>query len=158
VTPYELEIALQAEQSWTGRYVLDFERLLADASEKLSNPCDLHHPNDESLETEQETDEDSDQPVFSLISGTYRQAKRYGNGKEQNHGVTPQDGSSTVVLRNQNNTVAQVATDSAAGQFLQQRTYKGLELRLGEDAPSVLEQGRRGIARGYQDDLEHQDI
>jgi diphthamide biosynthesis protein 2 len=156
VTPYELEIALQAEQSWTGRYVLDFERLLADASEKLSNPCDLHPTNDESLETGQETD--PDQPVFSLISGTYRQAKRYGNGKEQNHGVAPYDGSSTVVLRNQNNTVAQVATDSAAGQFLQQRTYKGLELRLGEDAPSVLEQGRHGIARGYQDDLEHQDI
>jgi diphthamide biosynthesis protein 2 len=30
VTPYELEIALQAEQSWTGRYVLDFEKLLAE--------------------------------------------------------------------------------------------------------------------------------
>ncbi len=158
MTPYELEIALQAEQSWTGRYVLDFERLLADASEKLSNPCGLHHTNDESLETGQETDEDSDQPIFSLISGTYRQAKRYGNGKEQIHGVAPQDGSSTVILRNQNNTVAQVATNNAAGQFLQQRTYKGLELRLGEDAPSVLEQGRHGIARGYQDDLEHQDI
>jgi len=30
VTPYELEVALQAEQSWTGRYVLDFEKLLAE--------------------------------------------------------------------------------------------------------------------------------
>ena len=35
VTPYELEIAMQAEQSWSGRYVLDFERLLADATEGL---------------------------------------------------------------------------------------------------------------------------
>ena len=30
MTPYELEVALQAEQSWTGRYVLDFEILLTD--------------------------------------------------------------------------------------------------------------------------------
>lgn len=44
------------------------------------------------------------------------------------------------------------------GQFLQQRTYQGLEMHIGEDAPSVLEQGRSGIARGYQDDREHQEI
>lgn len=36
VTPYELEVAMQVEQSWTGRYVLDFGRLLADATEGLS--------------------------------------------------------------------------------------------------------------------------
>lgn len=42
--------------------------------------------------------------------------------------------------------------DSAAGHFLQERSWKGLETRLGEDAPGVLEQGRSGIARGYGDD------
>ncbi|KAG6810104.1 hypothetical protein H0H92_013266, partial [Tricholoma furcatifolium] len=67
----------------------------------------------------------------------------------------PQPGSasgpdSAVVLRNQDNSVATLA-DSAAGMFLQARSYKGLETRIGEDAPSVLEQGRSGIARGYQD-------
>ncbi len=35
-----------------------------------------------------------------------------------------------------------------AGRFLAQRTYKGPELRLGKDAPGVLEQGRSGIAQG----------
>ena len=30
VTPYELEVALQAEGTWNGRYVLDFGRLLAE--------------------------------------------------------------------------------------------------------------------------------
>lgn len=45
-----------------------------------------------------------------------------------------------------------------AGRFLAQRTYQGLELRLGADAPGVLEQGRSGIARGYQDDRVHQDM
>lgn len=160
MTPYELEVALQAEQSWTGRYILDFEQLLADAPEQSSVPgCDLHRFNDESLKTRQGTDDDdddSDQPVFSLVSGTYRQAKRFGSGKGRPYRGEPQEDSSTLVLRNQDNTVAQVAADSAAGQFLQQRTYKGLEIRLGEDTPSILEQGRSGIARGYQGDLEHQ--
>jgi diphthamide biosynthesis protein 2 len=72
-----------------------------------------------------------------------------------------------VVRRNQDTALATLA-DSAAGmftvfyflfilmcfqgQFLQGRDYKGLEARIGEDAPSVLEQGRSGIAKGYQDD------
>lgn len=30
ITPYELEVALQAEGTWSGRYVLDFGRLLAE--------------------------------------------------------------------------------------------------------------------------------
>jgi diphthamide biosynthesis protein 2 len=30
ITPYELEIALKVEQSWSGRYILDFDVLLAE--------------------------------------------------------------------------------------------------------------------------------
>jgi hypothetical protein len=41
-----------------------------------------------------------------------------------------------------------------SGQFLLQRTYQGLDMRIGQDAPSVLEQGRSGVARGYQDDID----
>jgi hypothetical protein len=81
-------------------------------------------------------------------------------------------GRSAVILRNQDNTVSRLsdsaageATDSEAtllftagnlhqsiGQFLQERSYQGLEARVGQDAPSLLEQGRSGIARGYKDD------
>jgi diphthamide biosynthesis protein 2 len=32
ITPYELELALQPEPEWTGRYVLDFNDLLQRAS------------------------------------------------------------------------------------------------------------------------------
>ena len=39
-----------------------------------------------------------------------------------------------------------------AVQFLHTREYQGLEQRIGQDAPSVLEQGRSGITRGYGDD------
>lgn len=73
--------------------------------------------------------------------------------------------SSALTLRNQDTTVARFM-DSAGGndllviqcneslptrvgQFLQSRTYQGLDPRLGLDKPSPMEQGRSGIARGY---------
>lgn len=109
-------------------------------------------------------EEDLEQPVFSLVTGTYRHAKRYGV-KSSN----TQDGlSSAVAIRNQDNALS-VLPDSAASmsisifprptshhgpvdEFLQSRTFKGLETRLGQDAPSVLEQGQSGIAKAYADD------
>ncbi len=44
VTPYELEVALQPTQTWTGRYVLDFEQLLKEQKDgvdgmSLSSYC-----------------------------------------------------------------------------------------------------------------------
>lgn len=41
---------------------------------------------------------------------------------------------------------------SRTGEFLQSRTFRGLETRAGLDPPSVLQQGRSGIARVYDDD------
>ncbi|KAF5376495.1 hypothetical protein D9615_008664 [Tricholomella constricta] len=150
VTPFEVEIALQAAPSWTGRYILDFERLLAESAgpdaldgQPDSASADVDSPS-------QDGDNDPDQPVFSLITGTYRHAKRYGAGAGGNSQADDvAGGDSAVVLRNQDDSVVKLA-DSAAGLFLQTRTYQGLETRVGEDAPSVLEQGRSGIARGYR--------
>ncbi|KAI0942716.1 hypothetical protein AcW1_003274 [Taiwanofungus camphoratus] len=139
ITPYELEVALRAEQSWTGRYVLDFDKLLA---EHRNRP-------------EEENVKDLDQPEFSLVTGKYRHAKRYGDSAASAAVNGDESSSAAVVLRNQANTVA-LLSDSAAGQFLQTRTFRGLETRVGQDAPSMLEQGRSGIARGYQDDHRQQ--
>lgn len=90
----------------------------------------------------------------------------------ENDGVSaPPPSSSAVVLRDQDGTVATLK-DSAAGapfflcttyqakssshnlkgEFLQSRTFRGLETRAGLDPPNVLQQGRNGIARGYDDD------
>ncbi|KDQ27431.1 hypothetical protein PLEOSDRAFT_51229 [Pleurotus ostreatus PC15] len=134
VTPYELQISLQAEPTWTGRYVLDFGELL----------------NEPVQQDENTSDDDTNRPVFSLMTGTYRHAKKYGAATPDIDTLTNSD-STTVVVRSQDNTVARLG-DSAAADFLTTRSYQGLEMRLGEDAPGVLEQGRSGIARGYQDD------
>ncbi|TFK67322.1 diphthamide biosynthesis protein [Pluteus cervinus] len=137
VTPYELEVALRAEQSWTGRYVLDFEQVLRDTLQlRLSDGAD----------EDVEDSEDPDKPVFSLITGTYRHAKRF-RVRQQTAGAEVQE--TAMVLRNPD--TAMVMKDSAAGQFLNDRSFKGLEVRLGEDMPSLIEQGRSGIARGYDE-------
>ncbi|KAF8876050.1 putative diphthamide synthesis protein-domain-containing protein [Infundibulicybe gibba] len=138
VTPYELEVALQAEQNWGGRYVLDFDRLLAD-------------PPMGGEGADSKGEGDPEQPVFSLITGTYRHAKRYGNGYDSAETQPGVGDNTTVVLRNQDNALVGLA-GSAAGNFLRERTYQGLEMRLGLDGAGVLEQGRSGVARGYADD------
>ncbi|KAJ8091767.1 Diphthamide biosynthesis protein 2 [Marasmius tenuissimus] len=138
VTPYELQVALRDEPSWLeGSYVFDFGRLL------VSDPGPREEKEDE--------DEDEDQPVFSLITGKYRHAKRYGTNP------TPapenENENSTALIGNDNGgrgSLTKFTSSSAASQFLlHSRTYQGLEPRLGEDDPGVLEQGRKGVARGY---------
>ena len=161
VTPYELEVALQEEQVWTGRYLLDFGQVLASISHPASSSPDNPDVDGDELSRRGASDEDNDEPVFSLVTGTYRHRKRYGSGGEHKSEAgllsnAPEASDSAVVLRNQSGAVAKFPMDSAAGQFLQQRTYRGLDPRSGGDAPSVLEQGRSGIARGYQDDLQYQ--
>ncbi|KAF9005199.1 putative diphthamide synthesis protein-domain-containing protein [Cyathus striatus] len=95
VTPFELDIALQTEQSWTGRYVLDFGKVIAESREE---------------DGEEKEEEDPDQPIFSLITGTYRHAKRYGGaGKTSEAKAGSGD---AVVLRNQESAVA-ILEDSA---------------------------------------------
>ncbi|KAL1743806.1 putative diphthamide synthesis protein-domain-containing protein [Schizophyllum fasciatum] len=134
VTPFELQIALQAEPDWTGRYVLDFEQLLAEGASTNgeSTPAENAVPQ-----------EDADKPNFSLVTGKYRQARRFGGEQEQ-------DANGSALSRPAEYALAKMG-DSAALQHLQSRSYQGLEQRVGEDAPSLLEQGRSGIARGYSE-------
>ncbi|KAI0028210.1 putative diphthamide synthesis protein-domain-containing protein [Vararia minispora EC-137] len=131
VTPFELQIALQFEPTWNGKYVLDFERLLFENAALSSS------------EDHMEGKRDVDEPAFSLITGKYRHAKRYGI-----EGTDAGVGNGLV----RSEAGALVMKNSAAAEFFQSRTYKGLDVRAGMDAPSVLEQGRSGIARGYTDD------
>lgn len=58
-----------------------------------------------------------------------------------------------LAIRNQESALS-TALSSAGGEFLATRMYKGLDPRYGQDAPSVIEQGRSGIARQYEGDTE----
>lgn len=62
-------------------------------------------------------EEDLEQPVFSLVTGKYRHAKRYNI---QNSNGKHEEPSSAVALRNQDNTLS-VLHDSAASMFFSVR-------------------------------------
>lgn len=38
------------------------------------------------------------------------------------------------------------------GEYLVSRQFKGLDPRYGLDEPAALEEGRKGIARGYEEE------
>ncbi|KLO11785.1 diphthamide biosynthesis protein [Schizopora paradoxa] len=138
ITPFELEVALQKAPDWSGKYTFDFKELLDSV------------PSTQGMSWRNSEDEDEERPVFSLVSGSYRQAKRFGD--ETATGTTASDtNASALTTRPKDNALTKLG-DSAAAHFLQDRTYQGLDPRLGQDAPSVLEQGRSGIARAYDDD------
>lgn len=139
VTPYELEVALGAGRSWDGKYVLSFDQILQESTQRSDDP----------EASEDHSDEDIDKPEFSLMTGKYRQAKRWGDSATDPK--ASDEKSSSLVVRNQEDALTALP-NSAALQFLHQRTYQGLEVRQGEDEPGVLEQGRSGIAKGYQTD------
>ncbi|KAF8609001.1 diphthamide biosynthesis protein [Ceratobasidium sp. AG-I] len=138
ITPFELEVALGADRSWTGEYILNFDQILAGKKED---------PGEAEQEVGSDEEQDSDRPAFSLVTGTYRHAKRYGDPRAE----APTDTSgSAIALRNNEGALSQIVAN-AASDFLQARSFQGLEQRLGQDAPAVLEQGRSGIAKGYAD-------
>ncbi|KAJ3522004.1 hypothetical protein NMY22_g12071 [Coprinellus aureogranulatus] len=75
VTPYELEVALGVGgRSWDGRYILEFDQILRESGSISAVDEEKVGEEDEG----QLSDQDPDQPVFSLVTGKYRHAKRYG--------------------------------------------------------------------------------
>ncbi|KAL5519746.1 hypothetical protein ACEPAG_1406 [Sanghuangporus baumii] len=141
ITPFELELVLQPEPEWTGKYIFDFEELLSKAT-----------LDEDSEDGKEDGGIDPDQPMFSLVSGKYRQAKRYGDSSKRNDNATEStNDSQELTVRSQDSALSKMS-DSAAAQFLHSRSYQGLDPRLGQDAPNILEQGRSGIARGYKDE------
>ena len=55
-----------------------------------------------------------------------------------------------MTLRNNDFTLSKL--ESAGSNYLASREWKGLEARYGMDEPAILEEGRSGIARGYQEE------
>lgn len=152
VTPYEMMLALDDNRSWTGEYVLELNRLVGDAGEKawgqrVSAQGESGDGDDES---------DSDRPHFSLVTGGYVSRKHFGQsgdaqgdgGSDEEERAKAEDGA--VLVRGANGQLTHVL-NSANAMHLSTRSWKGLEWRLGMDAPSVLEEGRAGIAKGYSE-------
>ncbi|KAI8320118.1 diphthamide biosynthesis protein [Martensiomyces pterosporus] len=146
VTPYELELALSRTKEWTGDYVTEFHEFLEQAERDQE-------------EDQEASDLDEDRPHFSLVTGTYKQSKRFNDSKDRDQQQMKQLESEVgdMVLRNKNTEIAQYL-GSAGAEFLQNRSFRGLGHDNSNDSDSNAEdndepmlavEGRSGIARGY---------
>uniref|UniRef100_G3NB55 2-(3-amino-3-carboxypropyl)histidine synthase subunit 2 n=1 Tax=Gasterosteus aculeatus aculeatus TaxID=481459 RepID=G3NB55_GASAC len=128
VTPFEMEVACNKKREWSEEYVTDFRHLLPGGQS--------HVP----LADRQEDDDETD---VSLITGALRSQNLLSSEPEVS------SFGSSVVLRNQALTVAN--TNSAAS-FLSERSWRGLEKKLGETPVVKAVEGRRGIAIAYEEE------
>ena len=140
LTPYELHLALTPGAEWSGDYVLDYARLLPmlarGAAEFRADGADS----------------DGDEPpVLSLLSG---KLLRSAPVSEEADGPTETDGAAGGALGLAGGgrlaTTGQYALAQSGAEFLARRTYSGLEPRYGEHAPALVQEGRSGIASGFQ--------
>ncbi|GFT10977.1 2-(3-amino-3-carboxypropyl)histidine synthase subunit 2 [Nephila pilipes] len=126
ITPYELEIALNQAREWIGDYIADFAQLLPGAA-KYVPPI-------------QNKKIDSD---VSLVTGKIRHVGMHASTDEK-------DESNCLVSRDE--MIVSDLHSKAAGEFLTQRSWQGLEQHLGETPISIVEQGQKGIASKYEDE------
>ncbi|XP_053714384.1 2-(3-amino-3-carboxypropyl)histidine synthase subunit 2 [Synchiropus splendidus] len=126
VTPFEMEVACNKNREWSEEYVTDFRHLLPGGRS--------HVPVADGQEEMEQTD-------VSLITG----ALRSSHLQDSDHSpfIT------LVVLRNQTMTLANTNT---AASFLANRSWHGLEQKLGETPVEKAVQGRRGIAIAYEEE------
>ncbi|KAI9313719.1 diphthamide biosynthesis protein 2 [Dichotomocladium elegans] len=134
VTPFELELALIRSKEWTGDYITDFSKLL---------------PNVRTDGFSYDDDEDSgalssdEEPHFSLVTGQY-----ISTAKAQQEWASKL---TDLSIRDNSTTISRLL-HSTGGEYLKGRTFKGLEQNLGQTEVGTIEEGRSGIARGYQDE------
>ncbi|GBM81031.1 2-(3-amino-3-carboxypropyl)histidine synthase subunit 2 [Araneus ventricosus] len=127
ITPYELEIALNQAREWTGDYIADFAELLPGAASYI--------PSVQNAEIETDV---------SLVTGKIRHVGIPTSSEVDD------DSATSLVTRNDMKLSA--IHSKAAGEFLTQKSWKGLEQCLGETPVAEIEEGQRGIASKYEDE------
>lgn len=154
ITPYELQMALSDELSWTGNWIVDFKQVL-DLNEDDGN--DL---NKESENVKEDVDDDA--PEFDVVTGRYvstsRPLRRYIQHLEIEEDEKNEDEKSLV--KKFSSQVAIKGTVSTSAIALQGREWKGLGSDFQQDEEideegALVEEGRGGVARGYDFDREN---
>lgn len=171
ITPFELELALRRvdERVWTGKWISDFQSVLEEP-EIIPRAHDIDHDlqsfvlQDDIHEHDDESEPESSPPEFDLRTGRFVSSTRpsqfivrspYPAATSK---TLDQLDKSGALVKRQKNDVATIGGEASPGaEFLKsKRTWKGLgsdfEIAY-EDSDSslgaVMEEGRRGIARGY---------
>lgn len=149
VTPFELSLVLGDEFSWTGKWVTDYQRVIS----LFENGQDEEPDQQEAMTSE--TYEDTEEPTFNPVTGQFAESRPLRRLQYlQISGATENDSSSTAVVKKLSSEVAIKGSVSTSAVTLQNRSWTGLGSDFNEDLEegSIAEQGRGGIARGYDYD------
>ena len=136
VTPFEILTAFKGRE-WTGKYVLDLDSVLGDIDQG------------EIEEGDGADDDDDEEPHFSLLTGGLVSSRAHSQ-RSKDEDEERDAGQGVVMVRDSNGALTRVM-ESAGGQHIASRSWRGLEPRLGMDDAAPLELGRAGIAKGYVD-------
>ncbi|KAG7927755.1 hypothetical protein KL925_002113 [Ogataea polymorpha] len=142
VTPYELQLALKREITWTGQWITDFEAVMEQESE--------HEDSDHG--------DDGYMPEFNPVTGQLAASKplRQIRHLEVELGAPETGGSDGQLVSRFSNTLSIKNTVSTSANYLQTRAWTGLGSDFGTEEldGALVEEGRMGIARGYDYDKE----
>ncbi|KAJ3129087.1 Diphthamide biosynthesis protein 2 [Nowakowskiella sp. JEL0407] len=159
ITPFELHLALSSkDEIWnphTGNYITEFgsivDQITADAAKLTEENTRKGSSNAGKTLDEMESDEE---PEFSLVTGQYRAKDKYGlhsSGGVVSRTVETPNADGTVMVRNNLKELSTFVMGSAAAEYLNMnRSFKGLEIDPENSEPSMVVQGRSGIAKGYE--------
>lgn len=158
ITPWELDLALSSciaeekqdgaslrPRQWDGHYVLDFDSLIWIWDQDRCGALIGSKRSEE--QSDVDVSDDDDAPVYSMITGTYKHRKKWNTDPSKNC-----KDSGTLTIRDNKQDLIKLVNGAASEYALKNRTYNGLEPRIGLDLPSQMEKGRFGIAQGYGDD------
>lgn len=165
VTPYELLLALSDELTWTGKWVTDFNRILDDLGEE-ETPTEESQES-ENLENNQKSttgaDSDDEEPQFDAVTGRYvsnaRPLRRLQHLQISLEEEQPEDDKSAsgALVKKLPSAIAIRGTVSTSAAHLQNRQWTGLgsDWKDEDSEGAEVEEGRSGVARGYDFDREN---
>ncbi|XP_013773032.1 2-(3-amino-3-carboxypropyl)histidine synthase subunit 2-like [Limulus polyphemus] len=122
VTPFEVELGCNKAREWTGDYISDFRELLPGSSAYAD------------IVPVERKDFD-----VSLVTGRVRVLGSEDTDESQNDG--------TVAVRND---MLALSALHANSEFLLNRSWRGLEQKLGETPVAITTEGQKGIASRYE--------
>lgn len=161
ITPFELELALKgdAERVWTGSWQSDFQAVLDQPAQEELNAEGTS--NGATMDEEDMSEPESAPPEFDLRTGRYvshsRPMRDPAPRASQIDGSGGPSAARALARRAKGDLATIGGAVSPGAEFLRsQRTWKGLgsdfDIRYDEEDPSdstLVQEGRKGIARGY---------
>lgn len=130
ITPYELEVACIRKREWLGQVVSDFHKLL---------PGGTHHETIEAPGSEEKV------PEYSFIS-----AKMVSLSTDAEDDSLPTN--TELAEKKEEDMKVGMYTNSAAANYLQTRSWRGLEPKLGETPVSKITLGQSGLPIHYSEE------